>query len=246
MCRRDIQLLKSLLARIQELEARIANQDELLVQHQAPSGDIETIAAAAQAPLVESLSATPTRSALFVSWVLPLILLLMAHGLIVVILDLNVLYLRVVSLLVPLPFSLLLTARAKQPLWALATMTVVLSMLAVLGMSALTATLDGTPILPNGLREWREFLEYAASIGLSYITGAIIGHALWVRQHVGLKLEQVRGVALKIAQVLSSGQAGAEKLQAVANRAKEISTVLAATGTTVASTYLGLKGLLGG
>ena len=239
--------MKSLLARIQELEARIANQDELLVQHQAPSGDIETIAAAAQAPLVESLSATPTRSALFVSWVLPLILLLMAHGLIVVILDLNVLYLRVVSLLVPLPFSLLLTARAKQPLWALATMTVVLSILAVLGMSALTATLDGTPILPNGLREWREFLEYAASIGLSYITGAIIGHALWVRQHVGLnKLEQVRGVALKIAQVLSSGQAGAEKLQAVANRAKEISTVLAATGTTVASTYLGLKGLLGG
>jgi hypothetical protein len=239
--------LKSLLTRIQELEARIAKQDELSVQHQASSGDIETIAGAAQAPLVESLSATPTRSALIVFWVLPLILLLMAHGLIVVILDLNVLYLRVVSLLVPLPFSLLLTARAKQPLWALATMTVILSMLAVLGMSALTATLDGTPILPNGSREWREFLEYAASIGLSYITGAIIGHALWVRQHVGLnKLEQVRGVALKIAQVLSSGQAGAEKLQAVANRAKEISTVLAATGTTVASTYLGLKGLLGG
>jgi hypothetical protein len=233
-------MLKSLRARIQELEARVAEQDALLVQQQIPSGEVQASAEVAPIPRVES------RSAQLVFWWLPLILLLVAHGLIVVILDLNTLYLRVVSLLVPLPFALLLTARAKQPLWRLATMTVMLSLLAVLGMSALTALVDDTAILPTGVRELREFLEYAASIGLSYISGAIVGHALWLRQNAELKLEQARGLASKVSQLLSSGQASAEKLQTAANNAKEIGTLLAASGTTAASAYMGLKSLLGG
>jgi hypothetical protein len=246
VCRRDIQMLKSLLARIQELDARIAKQDELLAQRETPSGGGQTAADMASTPVVESQPAVPTLSVLLSYFLLPLVLLLVAHGLIVVILDLNTLYLRVVSLLVPLPFSLLLTARAKQSFWSLATMTVILAVLAVLGMSALTAIADGTPILPTGTREWREFLEYAASIGLSYVTGAIVGHVLWHRQNAGLKLQQVRGLALKVSQALSSGQASAEKLQAAANNAKEIGALLAATGTTAASTYMGLKSILGG
>jgi hypothetical protein len=246
VCRRDIQMLKSLLARIQELESRVAKQDELLALRETPSGGAQTAADVAPELVVESQSTAPTLSVLFSYCLLPLVLLLVAHGLIVVILDLNTLYLRVVSLLVPLPFSLLLTARAKQPLWVLATTTVILPVLAVLGMSALTAVADGTSILPSGMREWREFLEYAASIGLSYVTGAIVGHVLWRRQNAGLKLEQVRGLALKVSQALSSGQASAEKLQTAANNAKEIGALLAATGTTAASTYMGLKSILGG
>ncbi|MBK8889532.1 MAG: hypothetical protein IPN75_03630 [Dechloromonas sp.] len=78
-------------------------------------------------------------------------------------------------MLIPLPFGVLLAARQRRPRWLLAFMAISMSGLAVLGMSVLTSLVDGTPILPMGLREWREFIEYAASIGLSFVTGLIIG-----------------------------------------------------------------------
>jgi hypothetical protein len=246
VCRRDIQLVKTLRAKIEELEARVAEQDTLLARHQTPLGDDQAAAAAAPTLQVESQLAASSLSVLLMFCGLPLVLLLIAHSVIVVIFDLNTLYLRVVSLLIPLPFSLLLTARARQPIGSLATMSVVLAVLAVLGMSALTAIVDGTAILPTGMREWREFAEYALSIGLSYVTGAIVGHALWLRQNARHRLDQVRGMAHKIAELLSSGQSSAEKLQTAASNAKEIGALLAASGTTAASAYMGLKSLLGG
>jgi len=233
--------MKSLLAKIKELEATVHKQEALLAGHET---GVQTSGMPTQP--VQSQVAEPTVFALFAFCLLPLLLLLVAHGLIIVIFDLNTIYLRVVSLLVPLPFALYLTARAKQPVGWLATLAAVLAVLAVLGMSALTAVADGTAILPDSAREWREFAEYAASIGLSYVSGAIIGSALWSRQNAGLKLEQVRGLALRISQALSSGRASAEKLQAAANDVKEIATLLAASGTTAASAYMGLKGLVGG
>lgn len=246
VCRRDVRLLTAAQAKIRDLEARIARQDELLRRcNMLPADNLAPDGMAP--PPVEGDAVAPASTSTWLAFcLLPLALLLVAHGLIVVVFDLNTLYLRVVSLLLPLPFSLLLTARAKQPLWQLAAMAIVLSLLAVFGMSVLTAMVDGTPVLPDGAREWREFLEYAVSIGLSYTSGAIVGWALWVRQNDRRKLDRMHGLLLKISTWLSNGQTSMDKLQTAASNVKEIGALLTATGTTVASAYMGLKGVLGG
>jgi len=42
-------------------------------------------------------------------------------------------------------------------------------------MSAITSLVDSTPLLPQNLFEWREVIQYASSIGFSFITGMLLG-----------------------------------------------------------------------
>jgi hypothetical protein len=175
------------------------------------------------------------------NWLAPLALLLLAHGLIVIVYDLNTIYLRVVSLLIPLPFGMLLASRQRRPRWLLALMAISLSGLAVLGMSALTSLVDGTPILPSGLREWREFLEYAASIGLSLVTGLIIGRMSRQRAEA----QRAAGLSVALARLVSNGAEKTEQFQAVVKRFNDLGGTLTAAGTTLAAVYAGLQGVIG-
>jgi hypothetical protein len=104
-------------------------------------------------------------------------LLLIAHWVIIGILDLDTLILRFVSILIPLPFGLLGPKSLRATIWTAATAAVV----AVWGMLAITGAIDHVPVLPQGTRDWIETLEYAASIGLAYGTGRLV--AAWWASH---------------------------------------------------------------
>jgi len=175
------------------------------------------------------------------NWLLPLGLLLLAHGLIVLVYDMNTVYLRVVSLLIPLPFGLLLVSRVRRPRWLLVVLASSLAALAVLGMSALTALVDGSPILPVGVHDWREFLEYAASIGLSYATGLVIGRMSRRRAQV----RRVTGLSVALAHLVSDGAEKTEQFQAVVKKFNDLGGTLTAAATTAAAIYTGLQGVIG-
>ena len=105
VCRRDLYLFKPLLARIEALEKQVAAQDGVATElRRAPD----------RADTGEDVSTLEDEPAVFPGiaewlsyWLTPLALLLLAHGLIVIVYDLNTIYLRVVSLLIPLPFGML-------------------------------------------------------------------------------------------------------------------------------------------
>jgi hypothetical protein len=175
----------------------------------------------------------------------PTALLLAAHGLITVVYDLNNLYLRLVSLFIPLPFGFLLMLRGRHAFGASLFAAFCMALLAVLGMSGLTALVDQTPLLPQNMREWREFVEYAASVGLSYVTGMVLGEML--RHRIESTRDQaVRSLALKLARMITSGQKNAEKCEAMAKKLNDLGGSLTAAATTAASVYMGMQGVIGG
>ncbi len=245
VCRRDLYLFKSLLERIESLEQRVAAQGALLAEGGQQLQEVASGSAfhAVPPPEEKEIPVLPNTREWLSHWLLPLALLLAAHGLITAVYDLNTLYLRVVSLLIPLPFGLLMTAGACRPSLSQAFAVVSLALLAVLGMSGVTAWVDGTPLLPHGAREWREFIEYAASIGLSYTTGMLIGGMSRQRKRAAAFREA--GVAVALARLVKSGGEHTEQFQAVVKKFNELGGALTAAATTVLSVYTGLKGVIG-
>lgn len=246
-CTRDLYLFKPLLAKIEALEGQVAELPQLqarieFLEAQLSQGDVGGQEDVAPEPEVVPWYQLAARGAIY--WLLPLLLLLIAHWLIVLVFDLNTLYLRLVSLLIPLPFGFLLMLRHRHSLPLVLLGSFVMALLAVLGMSWLTAQTDHVSVLPKDAREWREFLEYAASVGFSYTSGIAVGTMLRVRRqlksHAGHD-----GAAMKLAQRLGKGKVSVEKAQALAGKLNDMVGTFTTVGTTAISIYTGLKGVLG-
>jgi hypothetical protein len=180
---------------------------------------------------------------------LPTSLLLAAHYLLFFQIDAPTLYLRIVSVLLPFPFGLVLFANHRIGFRGTFGIGAVTAMISVTGMLALVSYIDQAPMLPQSARDWRETLEYATSIALSYAAGNTLG--LFIFRMLPTKIAasgQPSSTAFRIAQLLG-GHVGEAALRRRARRIQELSKTvgpLAGLLTTVsASLYTGLKGLLG-
>ena len=104
VCTRDVYLFRPLLARVQELEAQLAEQDPTTLQ--ARIDELESLLIAERARSAkEEIKLWRSMADLAQFILIPLTLLLLAHALIVVVYDLNMLYLRIASVVLPLPFA---------------------------------------------------------------------------------------------------------------------------------------------
>ncbi|NKA17179.1 MAG: hypothetical protein EBV74_04615 [Alphaproteobacteria bacterium] len=106
---------------------------------------------------------------------LPLLILLMAHAVIIVVYDLKLIYLRLASILIPMPFAFFLFQKKKNPVFPWFLGSLVLAFITVIGMSAITSLVDKTPVMPQSMIEWKEFIEYSLSITFSFLTGILLG-----------------------------------------------------------------------
>lgn len=242
VCRRDLYLFKPLLARIAELEQALEESRAAATTRPTATPSAASAVQTDVSTLQAGLPPVPASSRGWLYfWGLPLVMLLLAHGLIVVVFDLNTLYLRIVSLLIPLPFGYLWLRQRPDALARGALAAFLMAALAVLGMSGVVAWVDGVPWLPQGRGEWREFAEYAASVGFSYLTGMLLGR-LKARSD---DLVRNGGWKMALARRMVSGPPSMENLQAAVSRINEVSSSLVAIGTTAISIYTGLKDLLG-
>lgn len=245
-CSRDLYLLKPLLEKVAALEAGAAtalatHADVNVAELQERIATLEAqLVAAGGAISTEVATPISTLRQLAVYWVPPLVLLLIAHALLIVVYDTNTLYLRIASLLIPLPFGYALMRRNTQGFttWLLAGFA--MALLAVLGMSYVISRVDMVPALPASAQEWREFAEYAASIGFSYATGLLMGCMTFQRHH-----RQNEGFVVRAVKAFSKGKTNVERVHALAKRLNDIGGSIVAAGTTVISIYTGLKDFLG-
>jgi hypothetical protein len=178
----------------------------------------------------------------------PVLLLVAAHIFITITLNVTPLYLRLASVVIPLPFGLLLYAREKVGIGTFL-VGVLTASLAVLGMLTVTGINDNVPILPTSWIEWREVMEYIASIALAYVTGNLLGSLIFdvlpkTMSHGG----KPNPVAYRIAGILGR-HVGEDQLR---RRARTIQDLLRAAGPLIgiaasagASIYAGLKGIFG-
>lgn len=238
-CARDLQLVKHLLGRIDDLERRLDEAGipygEELTSHESTGNQVE-IEDDWQAP-------SPRYATTLLLTLLPALLLLVAaHGILLFILDVNPLYLRITSVLIPMPFGFALFRRAPDRLWLSALAGLGMACGAVWGMVTVTAVVDHVPVLPQDAREVREVLEYATSIGLALLTGLLLSKAVsrpkGGRQQVGLI---VKLLALLFAKD-RKGQTGIERMH---KQFQPIISILTPVFTALASLYAGIKVLLG-
>ncbi|WP_293868526.1 zinc ribbon domain-containing protein [uncultured Alsobacter sp.] len=168
-CGRDFYLHKPLLDEVETLKARVASLEQELGSLRGETG-----APAQEAPLVAaSVSSAPRRAYWWPAPILCVAFLLAAHALIVLVLDLRVVNLRIVSLVGPFVFGFLFRRDPRPGLWVDALVATVLSIVAVAGMLAVVARVDGVPVLPSGRIETIETAQYIASIGLGFFAGAL-------------------------------------------------------------------------
>ena len=243
VCTRDLYLFRPLLEKVKELEDKLAEYQDP-VELKARVEELESLLAAERDQAAIRL-ATPWRVLADIGQFIfiPLALLLLAHALVTVVYDINMLYLRIVSMVLPLPFGIYLFKTHQRSILAWFMGTAVLAVASVIGMSAITGWVDQTPVLPQSMVEWREFIEYAASITFSFLTGMLLGGMSYHRKHrVRTKKEPPFLMALVAG--FTKGKSSPKDIQDTIKKLEEVGGSLVAAGTTAMSIYTGLKGFM--
>lgn len=179
----------------------------------------------------------------------PIVLLVAAHIIVTIALNVTPLYLRLASVIIPLPFGLALHARQKIGFGGAFLIGAVTAALAVTCMLTVTGFNDNVPIVPGPWVEWREVIEYVASIALAFVTGNILGFLIFdvlpkTMTHGG----KPNAVAYRIAGVLGQ-HVGEEQLRRRARTIQDLLTtagpLLGVVATAAGSVYAGVKGIFG-
>ena len=244
-CHRDFYLVKPMMEKIAALEKQLAEAPDIAVQLARIALLEQRLAEGnATAPPQPAPHAGGSFADVATYLVLPLLLLLAAHALITVVFDLNVLYLRVVSIVLPMPFGFLLFYKHARPMlrWFLG--VVALALASVIGMSGITSLVDGTPVMPQNVFEWKEVIEYSASIAFSFLTGMLLGTLARVSGD-GPQTTQPKGPVLRLLSfAIDDGKVSPEKLHAHLKKLQEYGGTIVALCTTIFSIYTGLKNFL--
>ena len=178
--------------------------------------------------------------------VIPLFLLLMAHALIIVVYDTKELYLRIISMILPLPFGYVLFKAKKRSVFPWFIGVAFLAIASVIGMSWITSLVDKTPILPQNAFEWRELLQYSASIAFSFLTGMLLGGTAFFARQSRRRSTPINPLIKAIASGLSDGKISASNIETLMKRLQGFFGTGVALATTAISIYTGLKGIIGG
>ena len=243
-CAKDLYLFKPMMQRVADLEAQLSAvpEQEALQQRVAQLEALLANRAWADASQGSDGLAGSLKSVLFFL-ILPLALLLIGHGLITIIYDTKLLYLRLLSIVVPALFGYVLMSSHGHKLLPWSLLAAVLAIASVFGMSYMTHLVDGTPVMPQNSFEWREFIEYGISIAASFWAGMVLGRAAYLKSNPFMKTAIGGAYTALVNKAGKDGvdTVGALKLMKVLN--EHISTITA-LGSTVLSVYTGLRGIL--
>lgn len=261
VCTRDLYLFKPLLQKIEGLEQQVreatAAENKALVERVARlEAELESLRSAA--PTAPSANGAGTEAAepqglhssarsyagsVLMTLGVTLVLLLAAHALIVMVYDLKPIYLRVASLLIPLPFGVALYVWHPRRMVLSGALAIVTACLAVWGMSAVTGYVDKVPVLPQDVRDWRELIEYAASIALSAVTGLLLGKLRAVRTTSPRR--QPSRLVLFLAQLFTTHEDGELGLQKMIARITKLVATLTPVVSAGMSVYAGIRAFIG-
>lgn len=241
-CKRDIFLPKQLLIRINDLEKKLKSSAVSKSEDsESDSSGQETEAEHTAPTLFDQCWLAFFDFAKFI--VLPLVLLLLAHVCIAIVYDTKILYLRLITLILPMCFGILLCRNQQRNILLWFVWVISLGLIAVVGMSAMTSLVDGSPIWPQSIYEWRDMIEFAASISFSYLTGMFLGRLVFLNAN-----NKIPSRSLNTSTATWMNEAGDEmsstsSLQFIAKKISEFITAIGAVVTTIIAIYTGLKGL---
>jgi hypothetical protein len=235
-CSRDLRVVRPVVMEIQSL---VAELDRLRLELDR----VNTQLAFRDRPVRFLLR----HAALYI--LLPSLLLVAAHIIVTILLDVSAVYLRIASVLIPIPFGVSLYAVNKFGVRGAAGFGVATAFLSVTAMLAVVGVVDRVPIIPDSGREWREAVEYALSIVLAYLSGSLLA-MLILRSLPNAMAASGRPSTMAVRLARMFGQhVGPEVMRRRARRIQELIKTLGPlaglVATALGSIYTGLKGVLG-
>ncbi len=179
----------------------------------------------------------------------PSLILLATHYLITILLNAPNLYLRIASMILPLPFGAAAYAFSRIGYRGAVGLGLLTAIFSVTGMLAIVAYVDGTSMVPETFREWREIVEYGLSIALSFLTGNILVIlVLFILPSTIASSGKPNAAAYRIARMLGQ-HVGQETMRRRARRIQDlmqtVGPLAGVVATAAGSIYTGLKGVLG-
>ena len=242
-CSRDLYLFKPMMAKVAELEAKMTA---------IPSSEAYVLRIAELEEMLDEQNQKLEQRSLL-NWVsdiafyilVPLLLLLLAHWLITVVYDAKMIYLRLISMALPLPFAyFLFKSRAHKILpWFVG--VIFLAIASVIGMSWITSLVDKTPVWPQNLFEWKEVLEYSASIAFSFLTGMLLGGVTYAAKQRHRKAGLLQSMVKIKSLNLSGDSVSLKNVHGQMKKLQEYGGTVVALGTTAVSIFTGLRGIIG-
>jgi hypothetical protein len=103
---------------------------------------------------------------------------------------------------------------------------------------------DSSPIWPQNAFEWREVLEYSASIAFSFLTGMLLGGVAYASQQRHLRKASINPFLKAVVTGLGEGRISPTGLHGLMKKLQEYGGTIVALGTTGVSIYTGLKGII--
>jgi hypothetical protein len=235
-CSRDLRIVRPVILEIQELAIEL---DALRRELDHVNARLDRMRNPGRAVAIQA----------FAYVLLPAILLVAAHVVVTIVLNVSPIYLRLASVLIPLPFGFAIYPIQRIGLRGAFVVWITAAILSVTCMLVVTGINDRVPILPSSWLEWREVIEYSASIALAFVTGNILGIMVFrVLPGTLSKGGKPNAAAYKIALMLGR-HVGEHQLR---RRARVIQELMRTAGplagvlaTAIGSIYAGLKGVLG-
>jgi len=235
-CGRDLRLVRPL---IDENVALVAQIEGLELQVD-------------QARAAIARATTPIEFWLFhgaVYVIAPALLLIAAHFVIIIALDISPLYVRLASMVIPLPFGFALLWFSHHDIrWSVLD-GILIGLLSVTAMLTIVSFVDRVSILPDNARDWRETLEYMASIALANVTGSVV--AILARRMLPRTLDASGApspVAMTMARMVGrhvGEQALRRRAQTIQDNFGTVATAGAAVAAAAGSIYTGIRALWG-
>lgn len=241
-CSRDLYLLKPMMSQVAALEEKLAT---------IPSSELYELRIAELEHLLEDQNRKLQKRSplqwlidIAVYLIAPLLLLLLAHWLITVVYDTKMIYLRIISMLLPLPFAFALFSKHAHKVMPWFAGVIFLAIASVIGMSWITSLVDHSPVWPQNLFEWKEVLEYSASIAFSFLTGMLLGGVAYAAKQRALRVGLVSSMIKVASRNLKDGGTSLKSVHGLLKTLQEYGGTIVALGTTAVSIYTGLKGII--
>ena len=180
---------------------------------------------------------------------IPSLLLVITHILVTIVFNLSPLPLRLASVTIPLLFGFLAYPLHRVSMNGALVLAIATAAFSIFAMLTVTGVHDHVPILPEVWVEWREVIEYGASILLAFISGNILGVLIFlVMPRVLVQGGKPNALAFKVARLLGQ-HVGEEQLRRrarlIQNLMQTVGPLVGVAATAVGSVYAGLKGILG-
>lgn len=235
-CSRDLRLVRPVVLEVQEIAAEL---DKLRRELDHVNARLDRIKNPVRTVIIYAI----------IYILVPTVALVAAHVVVTIILNVNALYLRLASVVIPLPFGLAIYALHRVGFRGTVAVGFLTASLSILCMLTVTGLNDRVPILPASWVEWREVIEYTLSIVLAFGTGNILGLLIFrivpsIMAHGG----KPNPAAYRLARMLGQ-HVGDEQLR---RRARVIQDLMRTIGplagivvTAAGSLYAGLKGIFG-